>query len=153
MNLVRICIICIIVGGLATSTLLGCATHPSFPQSSITGRIVEVRIGESLNPQDVSAKQGDEVRWVNAGNDAVDISFFEMRAGLVSCQKGFVSTGWGYLFPGVSSEPEFLIVATIHGNQYASLCFADRGTYPYTMKKEAGAAGKEAGGKGTVTID
>ncbi|HJT20072.1 MAG TPA: hypothetical protein VJ746_06355, partial [Nitrospira sp.] len=87
MKLVRMCMT---FGWLAGTALLGCANHQSFPQSSLTGRVVEVQIGAALSPQDVTAKQGDEVRWVNTGSEAVDVSFFEMRAGLVSCQKGFV---------------------------------------------------------------
>ena len=132
---------------------VGCASHPPFPDSSLTGKIVEVTVGDSLTPKGVTAKPGDEVRWVNSTSDAVDISFAEPLDGRVSCQKGFVSTGWGYLFGGGSAQPESLVVATVYSSQYASLCFSTPGTYAYTMKRETTGKSKEHGIAGTVTIE
>lgn len=150
MKLMRIGIVFVWLGVLVT---MGCASHPPFPASSLTGRIVEVKIGESLTPKEITAKQGDEVRWVNTTSDSVDISFVEALDNRVSCQKGFVSAGWGYLFLGESLQSEFLVVATVHGNQYASLCFSASGTYAYTMKRETTETSKAAGITGTVTIE
>ena len=67
------------------------------------------------------------------GGGPVGISF-ESLEGVVSCRKGFVSTGWGYLFgaPG----PEFLATATVHNNDSAGLCFSTSGTYPYTVRMD-----------------
>ena len=132
---------------------VGCASHPPFPESSLTGTMVEVQVGESLTPKEITAKPGDEVRWVNSTSDAVDISFGEPLDGRVSCQKGFVSTGWGYLFGGGSAQPESLVVATVHSKKYASLCFSAPGTYAYTMRRETTEKKKEAGINGTVTIE
>ena len=125
MNLMRIGVL---LGILVT---VGCASH--FPQSSLTGKVFQVKIGESLSPQVVTVQQGDEVRWINTRSRPVDISF-ESLEGVVSCRKGFVSTGWGYLFgaPG----PEFLVTATVHSNDSASLCFSTSGTYPYTVRMD-----------------
>jgi plastocyanin len=150
MNLMRICVRFVWLWALVT---LGCASHPPFPESSLTGRMVEVNIGESLTPKVIIAKPGDEVRWVNSTNGAVDISFMESLDGSVSCQKGFVSGGWGYLFSGGSAQPESLVVATVHSNKYASLCFSAPGTYAYTMTKETTDKSKEGGIGGTVTIE
>jgi plastocyanin len=150
MNLMRICVLCVRLGVLVT---VGCASHPPFPESSLTGIVSEVRIGESLTPKEITAKQGDEVRWVNSTSGPVDISFVESLDGRVSCQKGFVSAGWGYLFFSDSSQPDFLVVATVHSNEYASLCFSTPGTYAYTMRMETAAAGKAHGIAGTVTIE
>ena len=86
MNLMRIGVL---LGILVT---VGCASH--FPQSSLTGKVFEVKIGESFSPRVVTVQQGDEVRWINTRSGPVDISF-ESLEGVVSCQKGFVSTGWG----------------------------------------------------------
>ena len=149
MNPIRICVLFVWLAGLVA---VGCASHP-FPESSLTGSIVEVKIGESLAPKAVVAKQGDELRWVNTIGHPVDISFVDPLNGRVSCQKGFVGAGWGYLFRGIALQPEFILVATVHANEYASLCFSTPGTYAYTIKRESKEAGKAGGMAGTVTIE
>lgn len=150
MNVMRVNLRFVWLWALVT---VGCASHPPFPESSLTGKMVEVQIGESLTPKEITAKPGDEVRWVNSTSNAVDISFSELLDGRVSCQKGFVSTGWGYLFGGGSAQPESLVVATVHSEKYASLCFSTPGTYAYTMRRETTEKSNEAGINGTVTIE
>jgi plastocyanin len=150
MNLMRISVRFVWLLALAT---IGCASHPPFPDASLTGKMVEVQIGESLTPREITAKPGDEVRWVNSTSDSVDISFVEPLDNRVSCQKGFVSAGWGYLFGGGSAQPESLVVATVHSSKYASLCFSAPGTYAYTIKRETTEKSKEHGIAGTVTIE
>jgi plastocyanin len=140
-------------GWLLAFVTMSCASHPPFPESSLTGKIVEVKIGESLTPKRVTAKPGDEVRWVNTANSVVDISFVEPLDDHVSCQKGFVSAGWGYLFTGGLGKPESLVVATVHSNKYASLCFSAPGKYVYTMTKQTTEKSKEGEIAGTVTIE
>ena len=150
MNLMCICVLLVGVGVLVTP---GCASPPPFPASSLTGTILDVKIGESLNPKEIVAKPGDEVRWVNTTSGPVDISFVEPLDGVVSCQKGFVSAGWGYLFPGESSPPEFIIVTTVHSNEYASLCFSTPGTYAYNASMKTAAADRTIRMAGTVKIE
>jgi hypothetical protein len=150
MNLMRIGVVFVWFGGLV---MVGCATQPPFPESSLTGRIVEVTIDESLTPQESAAKQGDEIRWINSRGGPVDISFVEPLDSRVSCQRGFVSAGWGYLFRGIASQPEFLVVATVRGHESASLCFSTPGTYAYTIRTETTGAGEAGRMAGTITID
>lgn len=90
MNLIRMSVLLV---GLVVLVTVGCASHPPFPESSLTGRIVEVKVGESLTPKEITAKQGDEVKWVNTTSTPMDISFDESLGNIVSCQKGFVHTG------------------------------------------------------------
>ena len=142
MNLMRIGVL------LGMMVTVGCASH--VPQSSLTGKVYELKIGKSLSRQVVNVQQGDEVRWINTRSGPVDISF-ESLEGVVSCQKGFASTGWGYLFgaPG----PEFLVIATVHSNDSASLCFSASGTYPYTVRMDTAATGKAMRIDGIVKIE
>jgi plastocyanin len=148
MNLMRIGVLLVGLGLLVT---VGCASHPPFPQSSLTGELFDVKIGESLSPQAVTVKRGDEVRWINTTSGPVDISFVKSLDGVVSCQRGFVSTGWGYLFG--ASEVEFLVIATVHSNDSASLCFSTPGTYPYTVRIDKAPTDKATRITGTVTIE
>jgi plastocyanin len=149
MNLMRMCVF---VVGLELLVMLGCASHPPFPASSLTGTVLDVKIGESLSPKEITAKQCDEVRWANTTSGPVDISFVEPLDGRVSCQKGFVSAGWGYLFGG-ESQPEFIIVATVHSNEYASLCFSAPGQYEYIARMKTAAAGRTINMPGTIKIE
>lgn len=150
MNLMRICVLLVGCGALVT---LGCSSPPPFPTSSLTGAILDVKIGEALHPNEIVAKPGDEVRWVNTTSDSVDISFVKPLDGVVSCQKGFVSAGWGYLIAGESSSPEFIIVTTVHRDEYASLCFATPGTYAYIARMKTAAAGRTIRMAGTVKVE
>lgn len=150
MNLMRMCVLLL---GFELLVTLGCASHTPFPTSSLTGTILDVKISESLLPKEIVAKQGDEVRWVNTTSGLVDISFVEPLDGRVSCQKGFVSAGWGYLFAGEPSEAEFIIVTTVHSNEYASLCFSAPGTYEYIAKMKTAAGSGTTSLAGTVRIE
>jgi plastocyanin len=136
---------------VAILVTVGCVSHPPFPESSLTGGLFEVLIGESLTPKVVTAKQGDEVRWVNTTSGPVDISFVQSQDDLISCQKGFVSTGWGYLFG--SMKHESLVVATVHTNDSASLCFAIPGTYAYTVRTKTATTGQATSIAGSITIE
>jgi plastocyanin len=150
MNLMPICVLLVGCGTLVT---LGCASPPPFPTSSLTGAILDVKIGESVNPKEIVAKSGDEVRWVNTTNGSVDIFFVKPLDGVVSCQKGFVSAGWGYLFAVESSPPEFIIVTTVHRNESASLCFSTPGTYAYIARMKTAAADRTIRMAGTVKVE
>jgi len=147
MHMMRISALFVGFGLLVT---VGCASPP-FPASSLTGGISQVKIDESLTPKVVTAKPGDEVRWVNTTNGSVDLAFLEPLDKRVSCQKGFVSAGWGYLFG--TSDPEFLVVATVHSHDSASICFSTPGTYAYTVQIRKTATGTAASLAGTVMIE
>src|SRR5512147_2182951 len=149
MNLTRIGVFLVRLGILVT---VGCAgSPPPFPESSLTGGLFEVKIGESLTPKAVTAKQGDEVRWVNMTSGPVDIALMQSQDELISCQKGFASPGWGYLFQ--LSELEILLVATVHPNDSASLCFAIPGTYAYTVRTKTATTGRATRIAGSITIE
>lgn len=141
MNLVRIAMV------LGLSTILspiGCASHQPFPESSLTGGVLEVKIDEMVTPTSVTVKRGDEIRWINLSKAPVDVSVVQTREELISCQKGFASTNLGYLFG--TSEYENIVMATVQPNESASLCFAISGKYAYTVRMHpTGSANKVTG--------
>jgi plastocyanin len=122
----------VVVPLIAALCSIGCASHRSFPSSSLTGGVFEVKIGESVTPMAVTAKRGDEVRWFNTNKAPVDVSVVQTREELISCQKGFASTNLGYMFG--TSEYENIVMATVQPNEFASLCFAISGKYVYTVR-------------------
>jgi plastocyanin len=148
MNLMRKGVLLVRLGVLV---IVGCTSLPPFPESSLTGRVVEVQVGQSLTPQKITVKEGDEVKWVNTTSLPVDIAFDQSLDGVVSCQRGFVSTGWGYLFGG--SEPDFLLIAQVHSRDSASLCLSTPGTYTYHVHVEQATTGTAPRIAGTITIE
>ena len=136
MNLMCIEVLLLMLGVIGTG---GCASPPPFPAGSLTGRIVEVRVGKSLTPKEITAKPAAAPTPTNV----VD--------GIVSCEKGFASAGWGYLFG--SSEPDFLVIARLHGQGSVSLCFSTPGTYTYDLRTDKTATGKATRIGGAVRIE
>ena len=110
---------------------VGCASAP-VPESSITGKVIEVKIGEVLTPKVSDAKTGDEVRWINTTNSPVHIVLTKPMSALLSCLKGFVSNE-GFEYVG-SPNPNSLLGATVNTNDHASLCFSNTGIYEYEVK-------------------
>lgn len=148
MNLLRASAFMTGIGIFAT---LGCVGRQHFPDSSLTGTIIEVKIGESLSTPVVTAKRDDEVRWINMSDAAVDVSVVQTREELISCQKGFASTNLGYLFG--TSEYENIVMATVLPNQFASLCFAIPGKYVYTVRTDPPRKGSANNVTGSLTIE
>ena len=131
MNLVRVAVLLTSIGMLV---VIGCVSHRHFPESSLTGGVFEVKIGESMMPSFITAKRGDEVRWINVSDGLVEVSLVQTREELISCQKGFASTNLGYLMG--TSEYENIVMATVRPNEFASLCFAIPGKYSYSVRKD-----------------
>jgi len=140
-----------VLTGMGILLTLACASHQHFPESSLTGGVFEVKIDNSATPQSVTAKRGDEVRWINMSNTPVDVSVVQTREELISCQKGFASTNLGYLFG--TSEYENIVMATVRPNESASLCFAISGKYVYTLRKDPSTAGSLDKKSGSITIE
>lgn len=139
---------CILVS-LGVLMTFGCASHP-FPESSLTGVVSDVKISdESLSPEVVTVKQGDEIRWINSTKGIVDISFMQSLSGIISCEKGFEPTG-GSLFG--ASGGEVFFVARVDGNHHASLCFSLPGTYEYAVQLDEATTGKSTRMHGTIAI-
>jgi len=148
MNSVRESVFLAAIGILVAT---GCGSQKHFPDSSLTGGVYEIRIGELLAPSVVTAKRGDEVRWINETKTPVEVSVVQTREELISCQKGFASTNLGYLFG--TSEYENIIMAKVQPNESASLCFAIPGKFVYTVRKDPSVTGSLDKITGSVTIE
>ena len=148
MNLARVSVVFVQVALVVT---VGCTGRHHFPDASLTGGVFEIKIDSSLAPQSVTAKRGDEVRWINTTNAPVDVSVVQTREELISCQKGFASTNLGYLFG--TSEYENIVMATVRPNESASLCFAITGKYAYTVRKDPATTGSLDKTTGSITVE
>ena len=122
-----------LLGAFVLLVTVGCAgASAPVPESSLTGKVTEVKIGEVLTPKVSNAKAGDEVRWINMTNSPVHIVLEKPMKALLSCLKGFVSNE-GFEFVG-SPDPDSLLGATVNTNEHASLCFSHSGIYEYKVK-------------------
>lgn len=109
---------------------VGCSDHPqtravkSDTTAGVrTGKVQNIGIMDSVNPDSLSVRAGDEVRWLNQRQHAVRVTFSEPLDGKVSCQGGF--TKW--LSSGMESD------VTLKANETASLCFNRLGTVKYRV--------------------
>lgn len=136
MNQMRIRMLLVGFGLLVT---VGCASAP-VPESSVTGTVLEVKISDLLIPKVITVKQHDEVRWVNMTSSAVHISLTKPVSAPLSCLKGFVIEGSGFVG---SPNPDSLFGATVNSNEFASLCFSSIGIYEYTVRTDTVGSGEE----------
>ena len=135
---------------LALALIAGCATS-RLPASSQSGRIAEIVIGNTVVPTTLTAKTGDEIRWVNTAKTTARLYFSDNLDGRLSCQKGIAFEGWDYLFGG--SEPGFFVVVKLAPKEFVSLCFSSPGTYVYTVRVEKTERTTEVKSTGAINIE
>jgi len=130
--------------------LAGCASDKKLAHATRTGKIHDIKVGESLNPPTLDVRVGDEVRWINTRSAPVRIVFVDPMKERVSCQEGFQFGGLRGLF---SDEASIVGETTIEPNQHASLCFGSPGSYTYNSRMVATAAGGETTATGKIWVD
>ena len=134
---------------LVLSFLVGCAGR-EIPQSTQTGKIRDIHIGESIDPKELQVRVGDEVRFINGRSAPVQVVFINLFDDQISCQNKFKSSGFSGLF---SKEARKINTTTIKANEYASLCFATQGTYGYNARMESTTPGGEMNSMGRIFVD
>jgi len=115
---------------LAMVIVTGCVTGKDLAQSTRTGKIYDVRIGESIDPRELEVRIGDEVRWINSRNAPVRIVFVDTLQDKVVCERNFK------LRSKTTST-------TVSSNDYSSLCFMAPGSYIYNARMQAPVPGGE----------
>ena len=130
--------------------LVGCAGNQKLAHSTRTGKVHDVKVGDSLNPPKLEVHVGDEVRWINTRSAPVRIVFVDPMHDRVSCQQGFKS-GW---FRGLFSEEAGRIgETTIEPNQNASLCISSPGSYTYNSRMVSTSPGSEVTASGKIWVE
>ncbi|HJU05634.1 MAG TPA: hypothetical protein VJ692_10830 [Nitrospiraceae bacterium] len=125
---------------LVMIVMTGCSTGKDLAQSTQTGKIHDVRIGESIEPRELVVRVGDEVRWINARNAPVRVVFVDTLLDRVVCEKDF------------KLKPK-ATWATIRANDYASLCFMMAGSYIYNARMQAPLPGGEINTVGRILVE
>ena len=120
--------------------VLGVVAACSMPAVTRTGQVQDVLIRNTLEPAEVMARAGDEVRWINRRQADVRLVFIDPIEDPVNCRRGF--SGWFGTDNSVKLAP----------NDSASLCFAKPGPIRYVVRAESAALTGEANLPGTVHV-
>ncbi|MEO8341611.1 MAG: hypothetical protein ABI604_18225 [Nitrospirota bacterium] len=119
----------IIVAAILTG--LGCSQHQ--PAQTVeadtsggvrTGKVQNVVIADTVAPDSLTVRAGDEVRWLNQRQKPVTIVFAEQLEGKVSCHSGFSK------LTGIDNS------ATVKPDESAALCFNRLGTIRYMVRTD-----------------
>lgn len=120
-------------GMVALMATVGCSDHPSVKTLSKdtnagvrTGMVQNIAITDQVNPDAMTVRAGDEVRWLNQRQYPVTVRFREPLDGKVSCQGGF----------GKFLSSDVDTTTTLKAGESASLCFNRLGTVRYSVNTE-----------------
>jgi plastocyanin len=91
--------------------------HASPPTAAHT-----VHVAQDIQPLQINAGKGDEIRWVNQRSYPVAVIFPATDASRISCQKGF------------QTVDRTALSAVLAPNSSASLCFSENGKYDYRVR-------------------
>jgi hypothetical protein len=105
---------------------IGCSPS-SHPRGESTLHIVNV--AHDVEPRQILAGRGDEIRWRNTGTQPILVNFPASIANRLSCRVGF------------NVEEPTALTARIDANASASLCFAQQGKYNYQVRVNDAIAG------------
>ena len=94
----------------------------SAPYSSKGTRIHTVNVGPKIEPLQINAGRGDEVRWINQRSEPIAVVFPKTDTVPISCRTGF------------KTVDQSILSAVVAPNASASLCFSEIGKYNYQVR-------------------
>ena len=115
----------------------GCTT---VPYSSNQTKVHTVNIGPKIEPLQMNAGRGDEVRWVNQRSEPIAVVFPKTDAALTSCRTGF------------KTVDQTVLSAVVAPNASASLCFSELGKYNYQVRLDENLPSAEVDRNASVWI-
>jgi plastocyanin len=81
-----------------------------------------VNVGPKIQPLQINAGRGDEVRWVNQRSEPIAVVFPKTDAVPITCRTGF------------KTVDQTILSAVVAPNASASLCFSQIGKYDYQIR-------------------
>ena len=119
----------------------GCTSTPNSTPSSPKGtKIHTVNVGSKIQPLQISAGRGDEIRWVNQRSEPIAVVFPSSDAVRISCR------------PGFKTVDQTILSAVVPPNSSASLCFSDLGKYNYQVRLDENIPSAESDRNATVWV-
>lgn len=120
--------------------LLFTAGCTSAPYSSKGTRIHTVNVGPKIEPLQINAGRGDEVRWINQRSEPIAVVFPKTDAVPISCRTGF------------KTVDQSILSAVVAPNASASLCFSEIGKYNYQVRLDENIPSAEADRNASVFV-
>ena len=124
-----------ILGMLAVTG--GCASTPS-PSKGTT--VHTVNVGPKIQPLQINAGRGDEVRWVNDRSEPIAVVFPKTDGVRISCRAGF------------KTVDQTILSAVVAPHASASLCFSEIGKYDYQVRLDENIPSAEADRNASVFV-
>jgi len=112
----------------------------SAPYSSKGTRIHTVNVGPKIEPLQINAGRGDEVRWINQRSEPIAVVFPKTDAVPISCRTGF------------KTVDQSILSAVVAPNASASLCFSEIGKYNYQVRLDENIPSAEADRNASVFV-
>ena len=113
----------------------GCSSSPKTGTGTHT-----VRVGQQIDPLQVNAGRGDEVRWMNDRSQAIALVFPATDLNRISCRSGF------------QVVDRTVLSAVVPPHSSASLCFSEQGKYDYQVRLDENIAGAETDRNASVWV-
>lgn len=134
---------------LALISAAACSSSPTAPKTrsevevgTKTGMVKNIVIKDTITPDALTVRAGDEVRWINQRQDSVTVTIDEPLEHNVSCRNGF-SKAMGM---GVDNS------TTLSSNETAGLCFSRVGTVKYSVRPAADTKTSMANTHGSINV-
>ncbi|HMU29848.1 MAG: hypothetical protein KF854_10850 [Nitrospira sp.] len=134
---------------LALVSLAACSSSPTASKTrsemdvgTKTGMVKNIVIKDTLTPDALTVRAGDEVRWINQRQDSVTVTIDGPLEHNVSCRNGFSKA----LGMGVDNS------TTLASNETAGLCFSRVGTVNYSVRPSSDTRTTMADTKGSITV-
>lgn len=134
---------------LAVLTLSACSHSPTATKTvseteagTKTGMVRNIVINETIHPESLTVRAGDEIRWINQRQDAVTVTIDQAADHSVSCRHGF-SKAMGMGFDNSTK---------LASNETAGLCFTRLGTFKYSVQASSDGKNNLTNTHGSVTV-
>ncbi len=134
---------------LALISLAACSNSPTATKTrsemdagTKTGMVKNIVIKETITPDSLTVRAGDEVRWINQRHDSITVTLDGPLEHNVSCRNGFSKA----LGMGMDNS------TTLASNETAGLCFSRVGTVKYSVRPSGDARTTMADTHGSITV-
>ncbi|MCC2640134.1 MAG: uncharacterized protein K0S45_547 [Nitrospira sp.] len=134
---------------LAILSLTACSSSPTasttrseMETGTKTGMVRNIVVKDTITPDSLIVRAGDEVRWINQRQEPVVIAIDGPLEHNVSCRNGFSKA----LGMGVDNS------TTLASNETAGLCFTRVGTVNYSVRPSSEDKLGPARTQGSITV-
>lgn len=134
---------------VAFLSLAACSSSPTasntrseMESGTKTGMVKNIIVKDTITPDTLTVRAGDEVRWINQRQESITITIDGPLEHNVSCRSGFSKA----LGMGVDNS------TTLASNETAGLCFSRIGTVNYSVRSSSDAQSSLVKTQGSITV-